>query len=158
MMVSYLKVICARPGGHIEAFGDLRSPKTSSQKPSESNFFKRKTLYVIEVSDSFIQMSGQNSPIPLLHSSRSLLRLTPWADREKESFTLGLSDSMVWWCFFKTLQILAKQGLSQKRLNSLLGSRIIISDFLLQCKFSFLSIRVSRQVFQSLEPSLIWLL
>ena len=46
MRVSYLNIICARPGGYIEAFGDLRSPKISSQKPSESNFFKRKTLYL----------------------------------------------------------------------------------------------------------------
>ena len=44
MRVSYLKVICAQPGGHIEAFGDLKNPKTGSQKSSESNFFKRKTL------------------------------------------------------------------------------------------------------------------
>ena len=32
---------------YIEAFGGLRSPKTSSQQPSESNFFKRMTLYYV---------------------------------------------------------------------------------------------------------------
>ena len=48
MRVSYLKVIHAQPGGHIEAFGDLRSPKISSQQPSESNFFKRMTLYYLD--------------------------------------------------------------------------------------------------------------
>ena len=47
-MVSYLKAICSWPWGHIEAFGDLRSPKTSSQQLSELNFFKRKTLYIIK--------------------------------------------------------------------------------------------------------------
>ena len=43
--ISDLKVICARSWGDIEAIGDLRSPKTSSQQPRFWGRMRKNTLY-----------------------------------------------------------------------------------------------------------------
>ena len=60
MRVSYLKVICARPWGHIEDFWDLRSQKTKSQRPSKDKLFQKTDPQETSTSKGLVSCSGND--------------------------------------------------------------------------------------------------